>query len=240
MAWKDEHYLEIHPQYPLTTPERKSITEFEALAESEEKARILALEESVDAEDTGLVAKVSVLEAASQTAKVGAPVTPVAAGAILTAADALSDGNTVKVNDVTYTFRTALTTEPSTVPNEVLIGANKEASMTNLKKAINAEATEGTNYSTDTEQPTDVTATVDGAVVTCTAGTAGIAGNAYPKAAVGANLDWDGTGEVFSGGVNGTTGVSGEMRFEVGAFYISAGVSTVAVSKWEKYSKDAE
>lgn len=219
-------------------PEEVPLSELNTFVSAEEDSRITALETTVDAATTGLVDRVGALESTAQTAAAGTPVTPVAANAVLTAADTLADGNTATVNDVTYTFRTALTTNPATVPNEVLIGVSKEASMTNLKKAINGEATEGTNYSTDTEQPTDVTATVDGAVVTCTATTAGTAGNAYLKAAVGDNLDWDGTGGTFSKGVNGTPGVAGAMLYDATHLYYSNGISTIAVSNWKTITID--
>jgi hypothetical protein len=145
-----------------------------------------------------------------------------AASAVLTSdTTAVTNGSKVTVNDVTYTFVTALTTDPATVPNEVLIGANSDESLTNLKLAINGEATEGTNYSTDTDQPTDVTAAVDteANTVTVTATTKGVGGNAYPKANDDAHLDWDGTGAVFTGGVDGQVGATGKIVFTASAVY---------------------
>jgi len=218
--------------------EAVALSELDTYISSGEDSRLTALETTINAETTGLVPVVAGLQAIAQTAKAGTPVAPVAANAILTASGALSDGNTATVNDQVYTFRTALTTDPSTVPNEILIGASKEASMENLKKAINAEATEGTEYSTDTIQPTDVTATIDGAIVTCTAGHAGTAANAYPKAATGANLDWDGVGLTFSNGINGTAGVAGAMLYDATHLYYSNGISTVAVSNWKTITVD--
>jgi hypothetical protein len=55
----------------------------------------------------------------------------------------------------------------------VLIGADADASISNLTAAINGSGTEGVNYSVDTEQPTDVVAVVDtdANTVTCTAST---------------------------------------------------------------------
>ena len=65
----------------------------------------------------------------------GAPIAPVAASAVLTLGGTLTDGDVVTVNDVTYTFKDALSTEP-VVANEVLIGADADASVTNLAAAI--------------------------------------------------------------------------------------------------------
>lgn len=150
--------------------------------------------------------------------------TATAASAVLTSdTTAVTNGSEVTVNDVTYTFVTALTTDPATVPNEVLIGANSDESLTNLKLAINGEATEGTNYSTDTDQPTDVTATVDtdANTVTVTATTKGVGGNAHPKASDDAHLVWDATdpADKFSGGVDGQVGATGKIVFTDDAVY---------------------
>lgn len=164
----------------------------------------------------------------------GAPIAPVAASAVLTLGGTLTDGDVVTVNDVTYTFKDALSTEP-VVANEVLIGADADASVTNLAAAINGDGTEGTDYSAGTEQPTDVTAVASTAndTVTCTATTAGAAGNAYPKAATGVNLDWDGEGETFTLGANGTPGAAGSLRFDSSKLYISVDESTTAESNWK-------
>ena len=163
----------------------------------------------------------------------GAPIAPVAAQAVLTLSGTLTDGDVVTVNDITYTFKTTLS-DPAE-PNEVLIGENEDASVTNLAAAINGDGTEGTNYSTGTEQPTDVTAVASIAndTVTCTAKTAGVAGNAYPKAATGDKLDWDGEGKTFTLGTNGTVGAAGALRYSDTELYVSVGESTTAVSNWK-------
>ena len=192
----------------------------------------------IDMQDPSFIAA---LTAIAQTAKSGTPVAPVAASAVLTLAGAPIDGDNVTVNNVTYTFKDALsedTTDP--VANEVHIGVDADDSVTNLAAAINGNGTEGTNYSTGTEQPTDVTAVADkdGDTVTCTATTAGAIGNAYPKATTGDNLNWDDEGETFTLGVNGTAGVAGAMLYDAGALYVSTGISTTAVSHWETITFD--
>jgi hypothetical protein len=53
-----------------------------------------------------------------------------------------TDGDTVTLGGVTFTFKTALTP----TAGEVLIGANAAAAQTNLKKAVNDEGTAGTHY----------------------------------------------------------------------------------------------
>ena len=150
--------------------------------------------------------------------------TATAAKAILTSdTTAVTNGSEVTVNDVTYTFVTALTTDPATVSNEVLIGADSDESLTNLMLAINGEATEGTNYSILTDTPADVTATVDtdANTLTVTATTKGVGGNAYPKASDDEHLTWDATdpADKFSGGVDGQVGATGKIVFTASAVY---------------------
>ena len=61
-----------------------------------------------------------------------------------------SDGDEVVIGSVTYTFKTALTTDPAAVPYEVLIGVSAAVALDNLKSAINKTAGEGTTYGTGT------------------------------------------------------------------------------------------
>jgi hypothetical protein len=150
--------------------------------------------------------------------------TATAASAVLTSdTTAVTNGSKVTVNDITYTFVTALTTDPATVPNEVLIGANSDESLTNLKLAINGEGTEGTNYSTDTDRPDDVIVVLDtnANTLTVTATTKGVSGNTYPKASDDAHLYWDVTdpADKFSGGVDGQVGATGKIIFTASAVY---------------------
>lgn len=61
-----------------------------------------------------------------------------------------ANGDTVTIGAVVYTFRTALTTPP--VANEVLVGGSAQASLLNLRDAVNGViARQGTTYSLLTE-----------------------------------------------------------------------------------------
>lgn len=75
-----------------------------------------------------------------------------AASTTLTASGAITNGKIVVVNNRTYTFVTTLSAD--LVPNEILIGADEDASMTNLTAAINGSAGEGTEFS-DTDTTTN-------------------------------------------------------------------------------------
>lgn len=83
----------------------------------------------------------------------------VKATGVLTGTDVFSDGETITIENITYTMRTALSSPA--VPREVLIGASLADSLDNLKVAINGGAGEGTTYSTGTEANPNVTATTN-------------------------------------------------------------------------------
>jgi hypothetical protein len=116
-------------------------------------------------------------------------------------ANTIIDGSQITIGEVTYTFKTTLTTDPATVPNEVLIGANDAAALDNLKLAINHGSGEGTNYSTGTVAHPDVVAT-DNADTTqkVVARVPGTAANTLATTSLDATLSWpaatlgDGTG----------------------------------------------
>jgi len=131
------------------------------------------------------------------------PVGITAATGVLTASGAPNDGETVTIGETVYTFKTALTTDPATVPNEVLIG---ETPLPNLVLAINGGEGVGTIYSTGTVAHPDVTAAeVSENATTITAKVAGAAGNEIDKATTVGNFDWDGTGAYFTGGRDAQT-----------------------------------
>ena len=74
-------------------------------------------------------------------------------------------GATFSINGVSYYFTTKLTETVlgagNGVPNEILWVTNDAGALANMKKAINASGTEGTDYGTGTVANTDVTATTN-------------------------------------------------------------------------------
>lgn len=71
----------------------------------------------------------------------------------------VSNGDTVTIGDHTYTFRTSLSSPgPSTEAYAVLIGADADASLLNLIRAINGSGTPGTHYGSSTPENEQVTA----------------------------------------------------------------------------------
>lgn len=117
-----------------------------------------------------------------------------ATATITSDATAPSDGDEVVIGDVTYTFKTALTTDPAAVPYEVLIGVSAAVALDNLKSAINATAGEGSTYGTGTVAHPLVTATTNANTTqVIEAITAGSAGNAIATTETSEHLAWGDT-----------------------------------------------
>jgi len=89
------------------------------------------------------------------------------------------------------------------VANKVLIGADADGSLANLKAAINGDAGSGTTYSSATVASTEVEAgDITTHVLAITAVDAGIAGNALDSTTDEVTLSF--TGAVLAGGVDAT------------------------------------
>lgn len=100
------------------------------------------------------------------------------------------DTEVVVLGDETYTFVTALSTDPA-VPFEVLQGANASDSLDNLIAAINGAAGEGTLYGTGTTANALATAAAgDGDTMVATAIVGGTAGNSIDSTTDIADGSW--------------------------------------------------
>ena len=221
----------VNNPYPGVIPLSKDYRKLQAGALAKKQEQFLI--DATDGDDPpSLAERVILLEAIMPTQ--GAPVVPVAASAVFTASGDVTDKSTVTVNNVTYTFSATITTEP----NEILIGENADASLTNLTAAIMGTAGEGTTYSTGTKRPDSVTAvfnTDSDPIITCTYGEPGEIGNTIPVSVndKGDTLSWD-TEECLMGGIDGTAAPAGAIRFASDEFWISVDVSTTAESNWQK------
>jgi flagellin len=106
---------------------------------------------------------------------------------VLTAAANATAGKAVTVGTQTYTFVAALSVGPA-VPNEVLIGTNTAATLSNLAAAVNGSAGAGTTYGTGTVANTSATAVAGAGTVTFTAKATGAAGNTVAATSTDTNL----------------------------------------------------
>lgn len=120
-------------------------------------------------------------------------------GTNVTAAD------TVTIGAVTYTFRAA----PTTVANEVKIGADAATTLGNLKKAINLTGVSGTDYGSGTViHPTVTAGDITATTLKLHAKTGGTGGNSLTSTEASTHLSFPGA--TFNSGTPGTaaTGIS--------------------------------
>jgi flagellar hook protein FlgE len=102
---------------------------------------------------------------------------PTAATGTLTLTGNANNDETASIEGTTYTFVTALSTNP-TVPDQVLIGGTPAATLTNLAEAVNGTAADaGTNYSTGTTALGNVTATASGSTLSLLCNATGTSGD---------------------------------------------------------------
>lgn len=122
----------------------------------------------------------------------------------LTLLSNVSAGETVLVNSDTYEFVTALDSAGGS-PNEVVIGANAAATISNLIAAINGAAGEGAVYGAGTVASTLITAAAaSGDAMDVTAILAGTSGNSITTTdTIGSGGGGWGAG-TLSGGANGS------------------------------------
>ena len=162
-------------------------------------------------------------------------------GAYLTGGvDGIKEGDTVTIGTTIYTFVEALS-DPAEA-YEVLIGASVSDTLDNLIAAITYDDGEGTNegvkYGEGTEAHPDVTAAAGaGDTMNVTALVKGVAGNSIAKAETSDGLDWDGTGAVLTGGVNGTVGTAGEFRMDASYIYSLLADNTISDANWERTAR---
>jgi len=108
-----------------------------------------------------------------------------------------SNAHTLVIGSKTYTFQAVLTN----VDGNIKIGADLQATLVNIKNAINASGgTPGTDYAAaNTIHPT-VSAVSDATTLTVTAKAFGVAGNAIATTGTAGGGSWGGV--VLSGGVD--------------------------------------
>lgn len=140
-----------------------------------------------------------------------------------------SDGDTVVVGGVTYTFKTALTP----TAGQVLINGSADAALLNLIRAINHSGTAGTDYANS-----GVTAVANPIVSAATSVTAhaflvtaligGTASMAYPLASSNAHTTW--SSSFLSGGSDDARNTRFVRALCTTAAFVRIGVSPTAVA----------
>lgn len=140
------------------------------------------------------------------------------------------DGDTVIMGSQTYTFKTALSTEP-TVPNEILIEATVTLTIDNLIAAVDDGAGEGTKYSIDTVSQGMVTCTKPSAdTFLVTYDSVGFLGNDYDTAGTLTHATWGAA--TLAGGIDAQAandvliGADAQASIDNLVLAITAGVDT--------------
>lgn len=131
---------------------------------------------------------------------IGASAAVAASGTLTSDNTNVTTLDTVTIGLQVYTFKTALTA--ITTANQVLIGADADASLLNLIRAINATGTPGTDYGSLTPQNPLVTAAaaVTAHAFLITANTPGGIGNAIVTTEGSTHLSWGAA--TLQGGLN--------------------------------------
>jgi hypothetical protein len=121
----------------------------------------------------------------------------VKAQSTLTSTAIPNNGDTVTIGSQTYTFQTALVDSA----DNVAIGGTQAQAMENLRRAINDDGVEGTNYGTGTTANADVTATDTPTTVVATAIEAGDHKDSTATTETSSVMSW--TGATLGSGTGG-------------------------------------
>jgi len=158
-------------------------------------------------------------------------------------AGAAETAATVTIGAKTYTFYAILPETHASnwaASNQVFWNTNTENAFVNFKKAVNLSGAIGTDYSTGTTINTTVTATtIDATHLTFQANTMGVTGNEIVVAETLANTAFDDLSGFLVGGVDGTVGVDGEIRYSTSLLYLCIGGNTITTANWYKASLTA-
>jgi hypothetical protein len=159
------------------------------------------------------------------------PVNAVAASGVLTSDNTdVADGATVTIGEIVYRFKDTMAQA-----YDVKRTGTADDTLANLVHAINGTGSAGVNYYEGTVAHTLVTSgDVSSHAITVTAKTKGVAGDSIAKAEDSDHLDWDETGEYFTGGVDGTVGVANELCANATYLYHCIATNTIADDNWRQ------
>ena len=143
----------------------------------------------------------------------------------------------VVINGRIYSFVTALseTSGADAIVDQVLYGGSEAVALDNLKLAIDAGATAGTNYSTGTVINPDVSGgTNTNTTQIVTAKVKGVIGHDITITTDCANTVWDaGVLGTEVTGVDGTVGYIDQIVVDSGYIYICTAANTIADANWK-------
>ena len=144
---------------------------------------------------------------------------------------------TLTINSRVYMFVDALSeTAAGAIVDQILYGGSEAIALDNLKVALNAGATVGTNYSTGTVINPDVTATTnDNTTQVIQAKVKGVIGDLITTTETLANTVWDDvTLGTETAGVDGTVAVANETCADATYIYHAIAANTIADTNWRR------
>lgn len=128
----------------------------------------------------------------------------------------------VTIGTQTYTFVAALTG----AANEVLVGGNTSATLSNLAAAVNGSAGAGVAYGVGTTANTSATAVAGASTVTFTAKVSGTGGNTIVTTTTDANMGFS-NGATMTGGI-GSAGLTTAAAAQAALTNINGAIQAVA------------
>lgn len=152
-------------------------------------------------------ADLTVLEYIAEATQGVTPDNGVKASRVLTGTANFADTETVTIGTKVYTFQAVLTN----VDGNVKVGADLEASLANLKNAINLGVGAGSTYAAAMTKHPQVSATSDATTLTATSLLSGTAYNTIATTEASANSSW--AGATLTGGTNSTITTWKQLRF---------------------------
>jgi len=157
-----------------------------------------------------------------------------------TVAGVTSAAATLTIGTRVYTVVDELSeTNAVAIVDQILYGGDEATLLDNMLVAIDAGATEGTNYSTGTVVNADVESGVNtNTTQIVIALVKGVIGNAIAIECTWANTDWDDEVTNVLGtevaGVDGTVGSKGQIAWDASYAYVCILANTIADANWEK------
>ena len=134
-------------------------------------------------------------------------------------------GKNVVVGATTYSFVASLTG----AANEVLVGANTAATLSNLAAAVNGGSGAGVAYGAGTVANTAASAVATASTITFTAKVAGTAGNAIVTTTSDTNMGFSGGGTMTGGA--GAAGLTTAGAAQAALTNINSAISAVAATR---------
>lgn len=155
----------------------------------------------------------------------GTPVNAVASTATLTFTGAVTDGETVTIGDSTYEFDTDEKVEEGNISVDVSLGSTSTDAVAALVSSIEAN-----------ESSLVTSVDGEGDTVVVTSKIKGKGSNSIPVATDCVGGSWGEDVATLSGGVDGTLGNKGDIKFDTTYLYLCVADNATSDTNWRRIS----